>query len=753
MSEISSETAQQWTLISFKEDGKDCYDAVPSKWVDDENSECVYPDPDKTSLKDLNSMALRCVEPRSEGASWITLNNIQIIKQPYWNFDKCRKDMVRLTNKKRTAEESEAERAGQKRRRVTDYKKLLQPTIDFPVLTGKPASKAINQSLKNQSQQPGDDNNLSRSSSKQKSFSQDPGQKCRSSTSGKGSEKTHSDSAKTSANISGKSVKPSNSSKNKDTPPKSSASQSATDGKLQISKGASTNVDPKSSTGATGSKNKVTPPKSSTSKSLTSGKLPISKEASRDVDPKSSTSATGSKNKVTAPKSSTSKSLTSGKLPISKEASRDVDPKSSTSATGSKNKVTPPKSFTSKSVTGGKLLISKEASRNVDPKSSTGATGSKNKVAPTKSLTSKSVTGKKLLISKKASGTVHPTSASSVSSTGPTDTPSNCNKKAAKVCCPAQGDDHNCPWAANGSITLESLAQSVCLISKFQVIGHKEIMKKLEETPSTAKHIAPRRVIKEEDVDLKLLENLPLAKNKHMKDLNEKLKSPTVKDKFVTTLIRKKVTKPLLYPNYTARCVMINLIAPCKTELFTWDGKKRGGVVKIGFKKMEFKDVVFEIVKYHHYPNDLDEGAVAFSVGQWFSQEANKFKTASKAPEVSIIEELEESDDDSSAHESGDDGHNSHDDGEQTNDNDETDSDGEQTNDNDETDIDGEQTNDNDENDNDSEPKDCDDGSDGDTILEITRTNSQKNFEDSPSLISNNMMTDMSGGEDSSDVI
>ncbi|XP_072155227.1 uncharacterized protein [Bemisia tabaci] len=148
--------------------------------------------------------------------------------------------------------------------------------------------------------------------------------------------------------------------------------------------------------------------------------------------------------------------------------------------------------------------------------------------------------------------------------------------------------------------------------------------------------IEPRRIIKKEDVDASLLNDFPLTKSKKIREWNERLKSQETADKLIATIITEKVTKKSLYPNFTGRNVISVLIGAEKAGFFTWDGKPRNKIKKFPFKKLQFYQIILEIVKYHHHPTPIDEANLKYSLGQWFSQTANKMEKLLSQTSVTV---------------------------------------------------------------------------------------------------------------------
>nr|XP_018897585.1 PREDICTED: microtubule-associated protein RP/EB family member 1-like [Bemisia tabaci] len=537
-----------WTLIEFLDSQENpCFDAVPDKWLNTEKTECYYPDPDQTTTKDLNALALKCETPESPlapGVTWITLQNIKVVKGPYSNFEDCKLDMVRVTKQKRTAEESEAETAKKRPRKENKKFSFSQPPLSFPILPSNSAHKAT-----------------------------------------KTKPKTNENPVLIKIPISSAEVDIFSGLKGV---PKT---KQAPKGAPKMKPKPSTNEKP--SLAIPGEKPKAPNPKLSTPK------------------PSQSSSAnSGEKPKAPNPKLSTQKpsqssSANSGEKPQAPnpKLSTQKPSQSSSANSGEKPKAPNPKLSTQK------------------PSQSSSANSGEKPKAPNPKLSTQKP------------------SQSSLTAT--------LNNPSSK-----------------GAATLESLEERMSQYEMLAADRQNEVMKKLADISETQEKImktvvelrtcslaspapkvmAPKRIIKDEDIDVDLLENLPLERNRDIRVLNESLKDPSVKDKFIATLIHHKIKKPLLYPNHTARSAMSHLISRRKTSLFTWDGKKRGGVAKVAFKNLQLKDVVMEITKYHHQ-NQVDEGAVAYSIGQWFSQETNKYKNESNVS-VGSDQELEDSSDD-----------------------------------------------------------------------------------------------------------
>nr|XP_018904329.1 PREDICTED: uncharacterized protein LOC109035222 [Bemisia tabaci] len=215
--------------------------------------------------------------------------------------------------------------------------------------------------------------------------------------------------------------------------------------------------------------------------------------------------------------------------------------------------------------------------------------------------------------------------------------------------CPCKKDSHECCCAEPA--TLENIAKNQCLLSRRlfkseekSAKRHSEIVKIIDAqkqvtntTESAATPvIEPRRIIKKEDVDASLLNDFPLTKKKQIREWNERLKSPETADKLIATIITEKVTKKSLYPNFTGRNVISVLIGAEKAGFFTWDGKPRNKIKKFPFKKLQFYQIILEIVKYHHHPTPIDEANLKYSLGQWFSQTANKMEKLLSQTSVTV---------------------------------------------------------------------------------------------------------------------
>ncbi|XP_072155226.1 uncharacterized protein [Bemisia tabaci] len=215
--------------------------------------------------------------------------------------------------------------------------------------------------------------------------------------------------------------------------------------------------------------------------------------------------------------------------------------------------------------------------------------------------------------------------------------------------CPCKKDSHECCCAE--PTTLENIAKNQCLLSRRlfkseekSAKRHSEIVKIIDAqkqvtntTESAATPvIEPRRIIKKEDVDASLLNDFPLTKSKKIREWNERLKSQETADKLIATIITEKVTKKSLYPNFTGRNVISVLIGAEKAGFFTWDGKPRNKIKKFPFKKLQFYQIILEIVKYHHHPTPIDEANLKYSLGQWFSQTANKMEKLLSQTSVTV---------------------------------------------------------------------------------------------------------------------
>ncbi|CAH0746864.1 unnamed protein product [Bemisia tabaci] len=161
--------------------------------------------------------------------------------------------------------------------------------------------------------------------------------------------------------------------------------------------------------------------------------------------------------------------------------------------------------------------------------------------------------------------------------------------------------------------------------------------------------IAPKRILDPKNVDLSLLENLPLSTNRQIKALNQQLKDATFRDKFIDTILTLKLQKASAYPTWTARSYMRLMFTPKKASCFTMEGKTRYGVKKISFSKLQFCNVLMGIVEFLHYPAKPDKNALFYSIGQWFSQQTRSCDKQQPVEEEDIDSDSEAiSDDDTS---------------------------------------------------------------------------------------------------------
>ncbi|CAH0388442.1 unnamed protein product [Bemisia tabaci] len=217
--------------------------------------------------------------------------------------------------------------------------------------------------------------------------------------------------------------------------------------------------------------------------------------------------------------------------------------------------------------------------------------------------------------------------------------------------CPSKGDTHEC-CCSEPTITLENLPKNHCPLSRHLFKSEETSAKRptelveiiqnnaqkqvtIQESEATqSPPIAQRRITKKEDIDKLMLCDFPLTKRRKIREWNEKLKTPENADKLIASIINEKVTKRSSYPNFTGRNVISVLIGAEKAGLLSWDGKARNKIKKFPFKELQFYHIILEIVKYHHYPMPIDEANLKYSLGQWFSQTANKRKKLSSQTSV-----------------------------------------------------------------------------------------------------------------------
>ncbi|CAH0384530.1 unnamed protein product, partial [Bemisia tabaci] len=177
---------------------------------------------------------------------------------------------------------------------------------------------------------------------------------------------------------------------------------------------------------------------------------------------------------------------------------------------------------------------------------------------------------------------------------------------------------------------LKQLSRTVAANEKKAEKRHGELMNKLSQmevgkATTTSNGVPAKRVIEQSHVCPEILEELPLSRSKQIRKVNETLQSAEERDKYIATLIKLRLKKALMYPNHTGRAVLGQLIDKAKASIFSWDGKKRHGTQKIPFKNLNFYTIILEVVKFHHWPLEIDEGSLKYSLGQWFSQTALSF--------------------------------------------------------------------------------------------------------------------------------
>nr|XP_018903326.1 PREDICTED: uncharacterized protein LOC109034561 [Bemisia tabaci] len=225
--------------------------------------------------------------------------------------------------------------------------------------------------------------------------------------------------------------------------------------------------------------------------------------------------------------------------------------------------------------------------------------------------------------------------------------------------CPAPLETHDCACKMVPPISDPSLARYLCLKSCSDEKKRVSSTTGLQQSNEATQPPVQRRVVDQTLVDSSLVEDLPLNSNRELNKLNKNLKEEEFENKFFATFVEEKLKKALAYPNYTARRVMENLISMKKAGQFTWDGKPRNGIKKLPFKQTRLCKLMFDITQYLHHPNNIDKDGVAYSVGQWFSQQARKSEkqtsTASEVAEVEILSssESENGSDSSSSDSSG----------------------------------------------------------------------------------------------------